>query len=160
MKKIVAIDPSLNNIGIAWTIDSGQNLHWQAFHPLYLPKVDKATRLEWVGHSLVKKLEQLRITDADILVIEYPNFQTSVRGAIAAEKGYTIDLGFLAGYLTRAFSSADVYMPTPIEWKGQQPKEAIGKKFTKWTGVDYNTVSDHEYEAVMMIKWIKEKLKL
>lgn len=93
------------------------------------------------------------IYNFDVGIIEYPNFQTSTRGLISAQRGYTFELAFIAGALYGTNPGATWFMPTPVEWKGQQPKEAVGKKFGKWQGVDYRTIPDHAYEAAMMIKW-------
>lgn len=150
--KIIGIDPSLNHIGIAWKIDDCQ-VQTKQLDFTNLDFKDKTERLIHVGTCLVRTLKSYALTNADVGVIEYPNFQTSERGKIAATQGYTLDLAFICGYVLSAMPNTRWFTPTPVQWKGGQPKEAIGIKFTRWTGIDYHTLSDHQFEASMMIKW-------
>lgn len=146
--KIIAVDPSINTIGVAVWIDG--TLETRCIHTTGGKKESLVRTLPLYFLELGKD----NVDRADALVIEYPNFQTSTRGKIAAQMGYTLDLAFVVGFVARQIPAKENFFPTPNQWKGQCPKEVIGRRFTDWTGMDYNTVTDHEYEAAMMIEWL------
>jgi len=150
--KILAIDPSINHIGLAYRRSDAERVQWSQINP-------PQSRGEWKSDLrervdlILAKIRVLSLYDTNVGIIEYPAFQNSTRGHIAAQMGYTLDLAYICGAVVASMPNTKWYLPTPQQWKGQQPKMAIGIKFTRWTGVDYNTVSDHCYEAAMMIKW-------
>jgi hypothetical protein len=150
--KIIGIDPSINNIGISWLNTETEEIKWHEINP---PKDsgNYGSRRRMVGRFLCNNLTILNLTDANVGIIEYPNFQVSQRGKIAAEQGFTLDLAYLSGVVATFMPKTRWLMPTPIQWKGTQPKHAIGVKFGVWTGEDHTQVSDHCFEAAMMIKW-------
>lgn len=53
----------------------------------------------------------------------------------------------------QAFKNAEILLPSPYRWKGNTPKHVVGNRFTAWTGRSTLNLTDHEYEAAMMIKW-------
>ena len=152
----IAIDPSVNNIGVAYVREQGKRPMWFEFNPEH----QGATRGEWRAElqsrafQTITRLKMMGLYDTNYGVIEYPNFQHSARGHIAAQKGYIMDLAFVAGVIVSAMPNTQWFLPTPSQWKGQQSKIAIGAKFTRWTGVRHESTSDHCYEAVMMLKWM------
>lgn len=150
--KIVAIDPSVNNVGIAkWDTEKSE-LSTALYHPI------KTDGIVHIGNQLAMYCKMLRYIP-DILILECPTFMGSTKGKIAAQKGYTIDLAFIVGYLAASFRlyHHQVFLPTPMEWKGNLPKEAVGIRFQKVYGLDHKSVSDHEFEAAMMIDWYLKK---
>lgn len=145
---ILAIDPSVNNVGIAWYSTEEKKLSTKLYHP---PK-----RLTQVAIAIqIIKAIQLLHAPIDVIIMEYPQYEGSARGAIASQKGYTLDLAFLCGFIGGFFDlgSAKTLMPTPREWKGNRPKTAtefeVLKEFPHLT----NEVSEHEIDAVGMILW-------
>lgn len=92
----------------------------------------------------------------DVLVIEYPQWEGSERGAIASQKGYTLNLAFLAGYIGGyyALPFTKKYFPTPRDWKGNMPKSATVHRVQKYFGT--LQISEHEMDAVGLILWAKE----
>ncbi len=90
------------------------------------------------------------------MVIEYPEWQASERGIIAAQKGYTLDLAFVVGYLCGSLGipASKCHTPTPNGWKGNLPKKAVGLRFERRFLASAKEVSDHEFEAAMMIDWL------
>jgi len=151
MKTYIAIDPSKRNIGIAYKIGD-MPIQWAQVNFAPCEGESRASELGRCCKSIMSKIRMLGLQNANAGFIEYPNFQMSERGQIAAQKGYTIDLGFVCGYIMGQMPKTVWTLETPIQWKGTQPKEAIGIKFTQWLGVNYETVSDHCFEAAMMLK--------
>lgn len=155
---ILSLDPSLNSVGVALSI-GGRIPRTATLNPRGCHEwKDRGRKMMQITENLIRQVDDFLGEDTfNIGIIEYPNFQVSTRGLIAGQKGYTIDLGFICGVILSRYPTQRWYLPTPIEWKGTQPKEAMGKKFTRWTGIDYRSITDHEYEAAMMIKWYLEK---
>ncbi len=139
--KYIAIDPSINNIGVAIMNDG--DLTTRTLSPTEKGK----------DYLMSFLRVAFRNVQCDVLICEYPNFQTSQRGIIAAQQGYTLNLAFVCGFVAAIIDAKKVVMATPTEWKGQTPKHIIGARYTQWTGEDFNEISDHEYEAAMMIEW-------
>lgn len=141
--RIVAVDPSINTIGVAIWHDG--DLETRVHRTLHGEKVQLVRTLpiylSWITGEF------------DALVVEYPNFQTSTRGKIAAQKGYTLDLAFVAGFVASQIHAKRYFFPTPNQWKGQTPKDIVGRRFTEWCGYDYHDLTDHEFEAAMMCEW-------
>lgn len=149
--KILAIDPSVNDLG--WATYIKGKFDWGVIHP--------------EGSDLVCKLANIRdqLDDIvqlhrsqDILICEYPNFQNSTRGAIAATEGYTLDLAAICAMIYGHYGmhSLQVYFSTPNDWKGTTPKDVIVHRFKKRFG-SVPGISTHEMEAVMMIQTYIEK---
>lgn len=150
---ILGIDPSVNNVGVAYTrTDRVSDLQWFQIDPI-------GGGIEERAKYIVKRLRLLGLQNSNFGVIEYPCFQHSQRGHIAAQKGYTNDLAFVCGYIVASMPDVGWLMPTPNQWKGNQTKVAMGAKFESWTGTPYSQVSDHCYEAAMMIKWFLDNAK-
>lgn len=151
---IVAIDPSVNNVGIAKWDHVNKKLSTDLYHPV------KTQGIVSVSSQIVTFCKMLQYIP-DILILEYPTFQGSTKGKIAAQKGFTIDLAFIVGYLAASFKlyRNQIFIPTPMEWKGNLPKEAVGHRFEKVYGIRADSVSDHEFEAAMMIDWYLKKKK-
>ena len=91
----------------------------------------------------------------DVLVIEYPNWQGSAKGLIAMQMGYTLDLAFMAGAMASSFGvmPENLYLPTPMQWKGNMPKTATVHRVQKEFGI--LQISEHEFDAVGMIQWVR-----
>lgn len=142
--RILGIDPSVNNIGVALWEDG--NIVTRTWHP---PFKEKEFLLAYLP-AIVKDL--LRERPIDHLVVEYPSFHTSTKGKIAAQKGYTLDLAFVAGLIASLVKAKHTCFPTPMDWKGQTPKDIVGVRFHQWSG--YHLTNDHEFEAAMMIKYV------
>lgn len=151
---VIGIDPSVNHVGVAYKRSRAHDVEWFQVNPTRGD--ESGIRRLVAAQEIVRKLKIMCVDDAEYGVIEYPNFQESQRGHIAAQQGYTLDLAFVCGYLVCNMPNTKWLMPTPNKWKGNQPKDAVGKKFTRWTGKDYLTVSDHCFEAAMMIKWFED----
>lgn len=145
---ILAVDPSINNVGLALYDTETKKLTTKVLHP---PKLKRQYLLSWIDVTIKIGF----VVVPDILIIEYPTFQHSSRGHIAAQKGYLFDLAYIAGYLS-AQSGLDpscIHLPTPQQWKGNLPKAAVGRRFERRFGISADSITDHEFEAAMMIAW-------
>lgn len=154
----LGIDPSIRNVGVAIFDTETKKLRTWTFHPTEEEE-------DWVsiGAQIDMFIRLILYNDAkkpEYLVIEYPSWQNSAKGKIAAVKGYTINLAFLVGYLCKASGVAAVntYTPTPMIWKKNLPKDAVGLRFERRFGISKDSVTDHEYEAAMMIAWLIDSL--
>lgn len=151
---VMGVDPSVNNIGLALFDTDTQKLSLDEFHP----KRNSQTPIALVGvqiarHILIAFLQGRKRPDK--IIMEYPEFQGSERGLIAAQRGYTLDLAFIVGYLAGSLgiAASSVYTPTPSEWKYNLPKKAVGLRFERRFLVSTKGISDHKFEAAMMIDW-------
>lgn len=158
--KIIAIDPSVNDVG--WAVCSG----------LYRDDDDvwKDEKSEWrwgvwnlTQHSYTFKLREVTeyielflggMNEDDILVGEWPAFfGNSMRGAVAAKRGYTIDLAgilcYIAGWFRLPWKS--VHFITAAQWKGSLPKEITKMRFFKALGVEAYKVDHNAVDACMLL---------
>lgn len=155
--QILAIDPSVNNIGLAyyWQNPLGiMLLETALFHP------EKGASLQKKGNQLLRFLH-LKGWKPDVLVVEYPQWEASTRGAIASEMGYTLDLAYLCGVLVgwSQLASKDIFLPTPIQWKGNLPKSATEHRVKQKFGFVTSQISEHEVDACGLLMWWLELQK-
>lgn len=150
--RILGIDPSINNVGIALYNTETCDLKMQTFHPKR-PAPIANIGVQIARHILISFLQGEKRPDA--LVIEYPEWQNSERGIIAMQQGYTLDLAFVVGFLcgSLGIKASACHTPTPSQWKGNLPKKAVGLRFERRFLACSKEISDHEFEAAMMIDW-------
>lgn len=157
---LLAIDPSVNNVGLAVYDTTTNKLKTRLLHPSrdFKGAAESQSMLH-LSISVLRTIliEFLQGRKIDKLVIEYPNWQGSTKGLIAMQKGYTLDLAFLGGVLASGFNlaCANVYTPTPLGWKGNAPKSATEHRVQKEFGM--LQISEHEYDAIGMIQWLKKQ---
>lgn len=146
---LVSVDPSVNNIGIAiLQIHPKAPPQWQSF--LLQPTSDD---LRVVCNYIARSVEK-RAPHITELVLEYPQFMTSTKGQIAAQRGYTLGLAAVCGYLPGYFrlNPMSVKYYTPSQWKGQKPKKATEAAFKRLFEADDSPLpSEHEIDAIMML---------
>lgn len=150
---ILGIDPSINNVGLALYNRETQILKTQVFHPRR-PATMANIGVQIARHILISFLQGEK--RPDMLVIEYPEWQNSERGIIAMQQGYTLDLAFVVGFVAASLgiAASKIHMPTPSVWKGNLPKKAVGIRFERRFLASAKLVTDHEFEAAMMIDWL------
>lgn len=156
----LAIDPSKNNLGFAlW--QTGITLGcWQrgVYHPP--SELTLEEKLVWMRKVLMVLARPHVISS---LVIEYPTFQSSIKGQIAAQKGYTIDLGCVCGFIIGCFPEVDplnIHLYTPMQWKGTMPKSATTAAYRRIFGARLLVgVEQDAIDATMMLHWHLRKLK-
>lgn len=149
MSRILAIDPSKNHLGAA-LLEDEKDWSWDVIETD--PQDNLQQKLRAISRQLDSFLSYRGVTH---LIIEYPQFMNSVKGRIAAQQGYTIDLGTVCGFIMGWLDvhTSDVYLYTPNQWKGQKPKKAIEAAFLREFGEEHRGTSDHAFEAVMLLKY-------
>lgn len=145
---ILSIDPSVNHVGFAILQLDNEEWDWGVI------ETEKSESLPQRCLSIARQLKK-HIGNGKLvqLVMEYPAFFTGTKGAIAAQKGYTIDLAFTLGFYFGTFQVDEfsVFNYKPMEWKGQKPKKAVEAWFLRTFGQAHRGTSDHAYEAAMML---------
>lgn len=154
---ILSVDPSVNHVGFAILQLDTKEWEWDVV------ETDKSESLPQKCLSIAERLKRAIAGRKLVqLVMEYPAFFTGTKGAIAAQKGYTIDLAFTLGFYFGTFQldQFSVFNYKPMEWKGQKPKKAIEAWFLRTFGTEHRGTSDHAYEAAMMLYWHAETKRL
>ncbi len=153
MKTILAIDPSINHVGWA----SYRSEVWQG--GTYDMNINKQSRIPSLISNcyLLAKFLKDRNQTLDLLIVEKPTFMSSAKGQIASQRGYTLDLAFINGYIishfTQNYFNPVVIEYTPQQWKGTVPKSATLAKFKRlFPTIDANKLTDHEIDARMIIQ--------
>lgn len=156
-----AIDPSINNIGLAILQTHGKGEVWLnralTFYPdeedKIADKVEKAFKY-FVKNGWVYTSPPMQ------LIMEYPQYMTAQRGIIAAQKGYTLDLAFICGLFQGLFQipNDDVFLYTPQQWLGNRPKTATEAKF-KRVFPHNKPESEHSTDAAMLGYYHLKKMK-
>lgn len=155
--RYLGVDPSVNDVGLALYDDQTLRLRTATFHPLREGRNTTNIAVQIVRHIKISLLQGEK--GPDVMVLEHPQWENSERGHKAAARGYTLDLAYLIGFIAGSMGLAGnkIWTPTPLEWKGNAPKTAIGHRFWKRFGIDPEAVTDHEFEAAMMIDWVTSK---
>ena len=157
--RILSLDPSVNNVGWA-LLDLGTKEE---------PKEDWAWGT-WTlsGMNFLMRCGDCRtyiaeeIGDFDVMVIEWPMYYDSAKGAVAAKQGYTINLAGIAMYVAGWFQlpHQNIYLYTAPDWKGTVPKQVTARRFFKLFEVNINEVDEHAIDAVMMLLYHCKKSNL
>lgn len=151
---ILGIDPSVNNVGLALYNTETKELTTRVFHPsLRLKSHLPSLSVEICRFISVVFLQKGKKVDK--LIIEMPQWENSQRGKIAGQQGYTLNLAYLVGFFSGYFrlNPLDVYIPTPLLWKGQTPKSATENRMRKRYNLITVRLSDHEFDAIGLIDW-------
>ena len=119
-RRIVAVDPSVTNLGIAQFYFD--NTKW-CLYKAKLLKLDASWPANLFARVLQVHAVITRYSAEDLLVIETP--QTYGGRAAKGDANALIKLGQVVGALTvdALENSATVWQPTPREWNGGAPKE-------------------------------------
>lgn len=157
MPSIFAFDPSINDIG--WCIRDRKN-QWEGGTISLPPEYNLHQRLKRIKDQLnflqtIQPIQQL--------VYETPMFMGSAKGKIAAQKGYTIDLGIVCGFIIGVFDVGpfDTFGYTPMQWKGTVPKRATQAKYLRTFPAKSErlAITDHEIDATMLLYHHCQKMK-
>lgn len=157
----LSIDPSIRNIGFAvLQVQNGKPsvLKDGTIYPD--TETTLPSKAEFVFASLQKKIEDI---DESIIqvIMEYPTFQGGAKGLIASQKGYTIDLAAMVGYLSGLLMPQfpdDVFYYTPMQWKGTKPKSATTAHL-KRVFPSFKPHSEHSADAVDLALFHFRKMK-
>jgi len=153
------LDPSVNNIGFAiLTITNGKPAVLKDGTIYPDSELSIQQKAEYVFASL-QKFNSLR--DCYQTIMEYPTFMGGTKGLIAAQKGYTIDLGVMVGYLSGLLAPQmpdDVFYYTPMQWKGTKPKSATIAHLKRMFP-SFRPHSEHSADAVDLGLYHFRKMK-
>jgi Holliday junction resolvasome RuvABC endonuclease subunit len=161
---VLAIDPSMNNLGWAvYNANLGQNRYdidsdaWR--FGLIHPNSKMSGHYKWYDAfaRIESALDGWKPTH---LACEWPEFFASVRGKIAATKGYTVDLAGLVGFIVGRFNLPMEFVTLwkPQQWKGMVPKGVTQAKFLrlfgdKEAGHVVRHYSDDVIDAIMIAEF-------
>lgn len=154
---ILSIDPSVNNIGVCLYDKITNEICWKLLRPPKFERVENT--LVWIKKYLEKmigvtihKENEIALNFITEVVCEMPQFFNSNKGAVAATKGYTLDLACICGYLAGICKFAKPYYYLPIQWKGNVPKRGMIKRFERLFPNE-KTPSEHECESVLLLNY-------
>jgi hypothetical protein len=164
---LLAIDPSVYNLGWACYCAAGGPLEgimdggWRfgCIHPRGETRIEK-----WSDalHKLARATWEWELTH---FVAEWPAFFGSERGRIAAQKGYTLELAGMVGYLAGrlSFRPERISLYTPQQWKGSVSKAVTRAKFVRAFGEAARAVArsvpDDTIDAIMIAEhWLATNL--
>lgn len=158
--KILAIDPSINNVGWAYCVcaskdDPDMLWRWGQIN---------TTVPSYIGRcrEIAINLE-VEVGKPDILVMEWPAFHESAKGHIAAKRGYTIDLAGVCGYLAGwwKLNKVQTFLLTAVQWKGSVSKDITARKFFRRFKINPVKLSDHTVDAAMICDYaIRNRLDI
>lgn len=149
MRRILSIDPSVNNVGWCLLVIPGGEAdctwNWGTIHPDGVNLIHRCA-------DLVAALQLLNLGFEE-LVIEYPAFYQGQKGYIAAKEGYTLNLACIGGYIAGFFGLPPerVHLITAPMWKGTQAKVVTARKFFQAFGVHAGQVGPDAVDATMMM---------
>jgi hypothetical protein len=134
VRSLVAIDPGLNSMGVAFWAERRVRretlVPTQTFLIKAPRKLNLAPRALWIARELDRKLPLG--TNRGDFVCEYPAWHGIQLGWAAGDLQKLVFLvGTFAGYFKEARSFTPV---TPGEWKGQLPKSVVIRRLTKLFG--------------------------
>ena len=132
MKSCIAIDPSINNLGIAIFLDDV--LHtYDLVHPQanLTGEKDYTLKARDMMNKIRAILNKVKEIDSKVqLVTEIPDhFGDSGRGYIARETGAILKLSFVCGMICGLSEDTIVYKPSA--WKGQMSKEVVRARLVR-----------------------------
>jgi hypothetical protein len=109
----------------------------------------------------LKDYIESEIGEFDELVVEWPMFYDSTKGAVAARQGYTINLAGIAMFIVGHFHIPHqcVFLYTAPDWKGTVPKQVTARRFYKLFGINVMTVDHNAIDATMMLYFHVQKTR-
>jgi hypothetical protein len=166
---IVAIDPSINELGWAVLFEKGPMVTTplKDYGTIRAPQVLKSSSDEARMSWMIQQVESVIIEAVDpnlwkdfcTLVIERPQLWGAYKSVASSHSGSLFQLTLLVGALwnwgNEKFHEA-VLVPVST-WKGQLPKEVVEKRMSEKYQVAFRT--SHEADAVGLADYYQEKIK-
>lgn len=145
-KRLMSIDPSINNLGVAvWDLGKKQLMMWKLVHPLRDAKNNEYDKALSMLSQLRKWKEAYGVTN---IICEVPAHWV-VAGFAARETGSIAKLCFVCGLLYSMTNEVEEYkLVKPHEWKGQLPKKVVANRL-KEAYVSYGIDMEELDENVM-----------
>ena len=156
MHKLLALDPATHVTGYAFFL--GGELHQYGVISSSLKGTWEDRCLRMVGGiNLVVERQGV----LDVVVAEFPQFQSGSRGQAASRGGDTLKLACLCGLILARYPTIAEFV-TPSEWKGQCPKLITASRCLKRYDVGASSLNDMNYTDAIMIGdyWLKEQHRL
>lgn len=148
-ERLISIDPSINNLGIAvWDIQTKKLLMHKLVHPLKDARGNEFDK----SYSMLCQVKQWKETyGVNRIIIEIPE-HWAVGGFQARETGSIAKLMFVCGMLASLVDQVDeLRLVTPREWKGQLPKDVVAnrlKEFYVPFGVSLDKIDSNVADAI------------
>jgi len=157
-KGYFSLDPSTRRLGWSFYLAGGQD---EDFDALMSPSWKFGSFCP-DGDGLQTKLKQVQnffracynlYQPINYFVAELPSFMSSAKGQIAAQEGFTINLGIVIGIAIGCLHPSAVYLYTPQQWKGSVTKEITHKKLLRKfiDGKDFKLNHDC-IDAIMILR--------
>jgi Holliday junction resolvasome RuvABC endonuclease subunit len=150
---ILSIDPSVRNIGVAILQLEDKKLKQVLEYTWHCPDDIKDQLVRLANNAYIHICRWIGVIKFDYIVIEYPQFMMGDKGLIAAQRGYTIDLAFISGYLAAKFNTqgSQIFIYTPMQWKGTKPKSATQAAYERLNfGTRTCNPTEHSIDAAML----------
>ena len=153
-KKLVAIDPSINDLGFAcFEIVTKKLIHYELMHPEKEEREDFKNK----SFSLYKKIRwYIDQENVVVVVCEVPEYWDKA-GFVARESGAIFKLCFICGmiYTLQTDYKIDIITPTPKEWKGQLSKNVMCNRLRQHYEkiVDLSKLNHNIVDAIGLGHW-------
>lgn len=150
MNRLMSIDPSINNLGVAiWDIEQEQLLDHRLLHPKKEAKNNEYAKSLSMLRQLQNLIEKFSV---DNMICEVPE-HWAVAGFEARETGSIAKLCFVCGMiysLHDTLESCEVVVPRG--WKGQLPKEVVANRlfdeYMEKYGIDMVKMNPNVMDAI------------
>jgi len=159
--RLFSIDPGLGGTGWAYWLDG---------HLMEIGIVHDKAKDDTLAARCRGIVNQLYVAmptplGASHMFIEMPQHMANAKG-IAAQAGAVYKLAFLVGYIAHAFMSGRMYhseviVVTPMEWKGQLPKDVVQRRVEQRLGrsvCQELNIRSHAWDAVGLGLWANGRL--
>jgi hypothetical protein len=148
---LLAIDPSINNLGwAAFDFSQGHDPYditdWQ--YGLIHPK-GKHLQHKWKDAYL--QLKEKLDKKPTHYAAEWPMYFGGQKGMIAAQEGYTISIAGITAFIAGRFQVRGEFISlwTPVQWKGSVPKHITERKFIRLFGEQAKRVAKTQSSDVI-----------
>lgn len=158
--KIVAIDPSVNEVGWAvveniYNDENGwhtEEANWRWGH---WKIASNSLTFKWkeITEWMIIEFGGLDHSE-DWVVMEWPVYFDGMRGHASAKMGHTINLASVVAYIAGYFRLPwrNVHLLTATQWKGSVSKEITRMRFFRHMGIkQIYKVNHNAVDAVMML---------
>ena len=148
-QRLMSIDPSINNMGMAiWDIPTKKLMLWKLVHP----KVDKRKNEYEKSLSMSDQLREWARTYAvNNMILEVPD-HWSVGGFEARESGSIAKLCFVCGLIYGMQYDMETFeWVLPRGWKGQLPKAVVANRLKEayvGYGIDMTELNENVMDAI------------
>jgi len=127
--RLMSIDPSINNLGMAiWDMDSKKLLVWKLVHSKVDCRKDEYEKSVSMSDQL---REWTKIYAVNHMILEVPE-HWAVGGFEARETGSIAKLCFVCGLIYGMQYEMETFeLVVPRGWKGQLPKKVVANRLQK-----------------------------